>query len=221
MAVLHSKHPRGVAPSSGGDYVNCRLKSDALTLRHIRCGSRVDAQAPGSLQKTDLFAIESHETACSPIGSLRASVSPSAVCRFVAAVIVDPVDGGAVGPFPHVGEEVVKTPPAFAHGDATMRVARGVLLPICSREQAFPRSISGRSRHAMAQSRLPKRRDKPVVAAAGFCIAGNKRTKKNSYLFPTIAFSQHLAMLLSGGRSSLLCFRLNNEIPKPLSAADF
>lgn len=57
------------------------------------------------------------------VGTLFLGSRPSAIARFVVAVVVDAVKGCPNGTWPHIGKEVLKGVPAFADRDSSASIA--------------------------------------------------------------------------------------------------
>src|SRR5580765_291105 len=103
----------------------------------------------------------------SPVVSLRLAGNPAAVLRTITFVDVEPLQRQAVGRMSHIGEEILKPVPAFAHGNTATPISapHGVFRVVTTLKHVAPdpmdlRSPTPRS-HSMGRTALFQNRKKP------------------------------------------------------------
>jgi hypothetical protein len=110
-----------------------------------------------------------------PVIRLRFGSRPSAIAGGVSDLILNSIEGHALGPSSHIGEEVFercKPPVADGNPLPAIREIVGVGFIVASLFHRLPRSICRRSSHAMRSVHVP--REFPLQAAAAFGVAGRQ-----------------------------------------------
>ena len=98
---------------------------------------------------------------------------PSAIIRFVSAIVVDTTDGCSWRSFAHVGKEVGEGQPSFTDGDASSSVARPAIIGwvSASLDHLCPRAVGwGCSRFSVMSVFPAMGFFKSLTAAAGFSV---------------------------------------------------
>jgi hypothetical protein len=86
---------------------------------------------------------------------------PPTVTGLVVAVVVDAIDGAAVGSLAHVGEEVGEGVPALADGDPSSAVVGPVLASgvVAALEHGLPDSVAASALASMFRPKTPAAED--------------------------------------------------------------
>ncbi len=152
----------------------------------------------GDFAETDALAAPLHPNSVSFVAGLVAPRGPSAICRTVRAVHVDPVQRKPRWARTHVGNEPTKVfAPFWAHGDASSPVLRelGVARVLTSCLRVLPRSVFPR-RTVLASTaqgvpmRSPRMQRLQQQAAAAHRPSRSKSFTMDGVLFAAIAKTQ-------------------------------
>lgn len=142
-------------------------------------------------------ASESEYSVSAGISRLLSSCSPSAVSRFVIAVLVGvPIQTQSFGTLPHVLQEINEVPPSFAHGNSSSSVRRekGGIGICASLDHILPTCVCS------AVSLTVNRISVPSEAPTRSGVPTTKCFISNFYFAPTLTLAQTPAMLFSGGK---------------------
>src|ERR1700722_3196149 len=187
------------------DLVDGVLQRNAAPRRPIGRRAGVNPKPFGCLSERYRLSRQINETCRSLIQALNSSCGPSAIARFVALRIIDPVKSGSLRARAHVGDKKNKVFPACANSDSSVTInARHLGAGVDdSFSHRLPRSISRGASHSV-RCMVCLGRYLSVETATRRGVAAAHRGERNNKFRTAIAFYTEASLSLPRRRSVLL-----------------